>query len=164
MWIIHMAGEGRSLDMLLIIGHSDGPFARLVRLEGGRIHAVLHLHGANESAAGRRVGRHVNITSAHTIAVDLKQTEKNYAALERRLHGKKWIKQKDKWIKGVGNGQGKYMDSRVQNVGRVTNVFLGEIWTLSLGKHSEKEVLAYDFLFWKSLIVIFLTSWLNENF
>lgn len=75
MRVVDMAGEGRALDVLLVIADGDGPLAGLVRLEGSGIHAVLLLDGAHERPVCGRVCRDVDVPAAGTITVDLRATK-----------------------------------------------------------------------------------------
>lgn len=75
MRVVDVAGEGRALDVLLVIADGDGPLAGLVRLEGGGINAVLLLDGAHEWPVCGGVCRDVDVTAASTITVDLRATK-----------------------------------------------------------------------------------------
>ena len=55
----YKADERALLDVFAFVGDVDLPLANLVRLEGGRVDAVVvHVHRAGQDAAGRRPGVH----------------------------------------------------------------------------------------------------------
>ena len=69
-----MTVEGGPLDVLPFVGHSDGPLARLVRLEHRREHPVVVVDGAVEHSPRGGVGPYVHLPIAPSaIAVNLRQ-------------------------------------------------------------------------------------------